>query len=687
MDPFDANDYRKRVLAVVDRRGGAAESDSFELYDIPLADAETLSDADVSRRLDEVWAFWQKHRDHPKYRVLVGQLVAEHEQRSESLRFANRRAALARTVASTRDQRDAARYELLDGAVERLMKRYGGIPAAKRAGLDDIGAMGGLTSAEVAARLRRYRILRDDGDAVPDPTPTPELSSARLAQITGLLGEFDRLQDGETTPTLLSLLRLTLDDATNLTEISTRTGQLSERARELPAGRLRAVLDELLVHANEILLGDVALSRAYVGAVTTELRSYLEPRLRAALLVEDELLPDDRDFLVEAAMTRGLGPVGARALVDEIAADAGTSEPRRRTREWQAPLRTARALLREGRPVAARTVCGQATDLAGDDDDALRQIRSLAGEIESVLADGERRWRRALEDAAQARHVAALAALEDLARDASDIDTIDPAGPRLTAALAVSRNAVRVADAVVAQFNSGEVGEAALAAAAHDCVDHPELTSISARLRVEPAADVRVVVLGDGTRQITWQASATPGVTYRVLRLPAAQSPQAGSGQTVGRTAATELEDGGATAAPVVYGVVAILGGVQSALARSDGTPPPGRQTPESTSATGIPDIAVRGVVDGRLRFDWPTGVTEAMVVMRSDRPPADPADPQARAVKITNSRYEIDGGFVLPAGACHVAVASCRRDDRGILHTAISFGPQARVVVDSAKT
>ncbi|MCH5641258.1 Ig-like domain repeat protein [Gordonia sp. ABSL49_1] len=696
MQPFVANDYRKRVLAAVDRRGGVDASDPFELYDIPLDEAESLTDAEVSRRIDEVWAFWQKQRDHPKYRVLVGQLVAEHEQRSESLRFANRRSALARTVTATRDQRDADRFELLDSAIERLMQRHGGIPASKRSGLDDIGAMGGLTPAEIATRLRRYRILDDSSASTPLPAPTPELSSARLEQIATLLGEFDRLQVDERTPTLLSLLRLTLDDATDLDEIGRRTAQLGERSRELPAGRLRAVVDELLVHIREILLGDVGLARAYSAAVMTRVRSHLEPRIRAAVLVEDELLEHDREFLVQEALSLGLGPVGARAMVDEIATDFGAAapkptvearpavgpEPARRSREWEAPLRSARAMLRQGKPVAARTLCREALDLAGDDSDAIRQIRSVTEEVENLLADAKARWRRALDDAGADRHVAALAALDELSRTASDIDTLDVHGPQLSAALEVSRRAVAAAESVVAQSKAGGVGPAVLAAAARACADHPELARMTAQVSVEPATDVRVTVLGGVACHITWQPSATPGVVYRVLRLRAD-----GSSQTVGRTSATELEDGGATpgAVPPSYGVVALLGGLSSDIARSDGGAAVARVS-ESRSAPSSPDIVVRGVVDGRLRFDWPVGVTEAMVVIRPDQPPSDPADPQARGTKITNTRYEIDGGFVLPAGARHVAVASCRRDERGALHTATAFGPQARAVVDSSR-
>ena len=48
MEPFVGNDYRKRVLAAVEKRGGPNESDSFELYDLPIEEAERLDDAAVA---------------------------------------------------------------------------------------------------------------------------------------------------------------------------------------------------------------------------------------------------------------------------------------------------------------------------------------------------------------------------------------------------------------------------------------------------------------------------------------------------------------------------------------------------------------------------------------------------------------------------------------------------------------
>ncbi|MGI9001346.1 MAG: hypothetical protein ACR2GH_06730, partial [Pseudonocardia sp.] len=112
--PFDANDYRKRVLAAVERRGGPDTSDVFELYDLPV-DGD-LGDLAVAERVETVWAAWQRQRDHPKYRVLVGLLVEGHPERSAELLDAGRRRATAARVEVPRHQRDTAHPKLLDAA-------------------------------------------------------------------------------------------------------------------------------------------------------------------------------------------------------------------------------------------------------------------------------------------------------------------------------------------------------------------------------------------------------------------------------------------------------------------------------------------------------------------------------------------------------------------------------------------
>ncbi|WLP92286.1 hypothetical protein [Gordonia sp. NB41Y] len=541
MQPFTPNDYRKRVLAAVERRGGADSSDSFELYDIPLEESDSLTDDEVNTRIDEVWGFWQRHRDHPKYRVLVERLVAEHPHRSAPLRQRDSRSAEARAVSDARQQRDQGRYELLDNAIERLMDRYGGIPTSKRAGLDEIGAMGGLTADEVTVRLRRYRII-DDAVAAPEPemaSPTTSLSDQRLIQITELLAEFSRRRDAPPVHTLLGFLRLDTDAITDRDTISRSAAILREQARALPAGRMRALVDELLIHVESILLEAPATADAYLRSILDGVDAALRPQIRAAVLVEDRLHPSDHQYLLEQARDLDLSTRDARALITRIAAGYGATvenppPPPAQTRatqtppaaagspgEWQAALRSARKALRSDRLDAARDHCARARAAAGDDPVARRQIDAVADEAER---------RSAAPTPAQ------------------------PATPTQTPA---------------------------------------------------PA------------RQVT---TAPPTPTT-----PTATTP-----------------------------------------------PPAGPDLPPITGVT---------VSGDRLLFTWPAGVTEAVVVIRSDAPPEYPADPRATSTKVTNTRYEIDGGVVLPHSAArqgHVAVASCRRDIRGRLEVAGSFGPQA---------
>ncbi|GAA3232767.1 hypothetical protein GCM10017691_27730 [Pseudonocardia petroleophila] len=184
----------------------------------------------------------------------------------------------------------------------------------------------------------------------------------------------------------------------------------------------------------------------------------------------------------------------------------------------------------------------------------------------------------------------------------------------------------------------------------------------------------------DHSVTVSWTAGGPQDVEYKVTRLTAE-----GRRQVVGRTRSTGIVDGAvAPDAPVpVYEVTARLGTTVS--------PPVGTSTggpaAEPEPPGGIP--AVRHLVvtgPGTLAFEWPPGITEAMVVVRPDRLPETPDDPAATAWKITNMRYELDGGLRLPSSVplpCHVAVASCRRVDGGLV-VAPGFDPSATTTVGS---
>lgn len=83
------------------------------------------------------------------------------------------------------------------------------------------------------------------------------------------------------------------------------------------------------------------------------------------------------------------------------------------------------------------------------------------------------------------------------------------------------------------------------------------------------------------------------------------------------------------------------------------------------------------------LRWQWPAGCTEALVIWRRDRAPLGPDDATEKA-KTTNMKYDIAGGWrFTPEGAepYHFAVVAGARKGN-VLHWAASPGTDARLVV-----
>ncbi|MFF2551655.1 Ig-like domain repeat protein [Nocardia sp. NPDC058058] len=796
MHAFDPNDYRKRVLAAVERRGGIEASDAFELYDIPLDEAGKLGDAEVRARVEEVWGFWQKQRDHPKYRVLAGLLVDAHDDLSAPLLQASSRRVEAERVEQLRERRDSERYEMIDAAIDRLVQRHGGIPAGKVAGLEDIGKLSGLTPEQVRARLRRHRIL--DEAAAPAPAATG-VSPQRRQQIRKLLAEYDRLLPGEPVPTLLALLGLNFTKAREAGEIHLRAEALRARTRELSPGRVRVVLDELLVHVSDLLEGDAVVDD-YLRAVIDDATDLLRPQVRAAVLVEDSLVAGDYEFLVGEAIAAGVDRAAAEKIILALAAELGTTVegkdlasnsapaqqasgpppisfarpdrtggttrssgttsgrtgtdsggghtgstgagaqdtgPFTRTgqpgagtasaqghsdaaqggsnyrrvpplpppppaRAWEEPLKAARAALRAGHPLAAKDHVAQAQRYVGADSAGTTAVRPVAELVDRVLSEAAVHWRGATTACAGKRFMEALGHLEYLERSASDVPNPDGRGLSLNQLLAQARSALAEADRLFAAAPAAPAAARmrALRAVFDVCADHAGTVAALTDLPVEPPGPVTAKRQPDGTVVITWSPSPTEQVEYRVTRV---QSD--GSSRVVGRTRGTTLEDGAAGTGPLpVYGVVASVAGRASELTRSDagpgsGTPAhsggqasqggPHEGAAPATAATpdGMPTVTALSARAGLLTFTWPVGITEVMVIARVDAPPRIPDDPEAdRKWKVTNTRYQIDGGAKLPIDLprpCHLAIASCRRDPSGTLTIATAFAPAARIHLD----
>lgn len=577
--PFDGNDYRKRVLAAIQKRGGPESSDPLEIYDLPVEQVGRWSDADVTAQVDEVWGFWQRQRDHPKYGTLVGILVAMHDHHSAEVLDSRRRGYLVEQVRGQREARDSARFQPLDEAIARLVQRHGGIPRDKLEGLVEVGALGGLTRAEVEVRLRRHRVV-ETAAAPPPPPPvaTSSVSDHRRQQVRDLLDEFGRLQEQPPPPTLLALLGLgpDADDA----EVAERAEAWRVRCRELPPLRIRAVADELMVHVAELLEAGPIVRDAYLDAVVHDVRARLLPRVRAAVLVEDRLVADDHEHLYEEALDLGLDPGRARAALAAMAAELGVAiEPMRDSgvprpapgpaparshdRAWEGILRAARAALRRGELLEARRLVAQAS--ATGDPTSATPVRAVSDEVDEAIRDAELRWRAVAAALGARRFAEAIDHLEHLARVASDLPS--PAGLDTAAAeLTRARNEVAEADARVAEARTAPDPVGALMTLLERWPQHPAAVAALAAMPLHPPSDVRAVRDASGAVVVTWQPSPTSGATYKV----ACVEPR--GARVVGRTAARQIEDGGAPAGPdvPVYVVVAVQPGRVSEEVRSD---------------------------------------------------------------------------------------------------------------------
>jgi hypothetical protein len=106
----------------------------------------------------------------------------------------------------------------------------------------------------------------------------------------------------------------------------------------------------------------------------------------------------------------------------------------------------------------------------------------------------------------------------------------------------------------------------------------------------------------------------------------------------------------------------------------------------------GVGDITALRAVDWgtaiALTWNWPDGVTEALVVWRRDRPPDGPDDPRAETRKVTNVVYGRDGGIALGGDGqqpFHITVHA--GTNVGGTRLWAPAGPEARIQVRGPRT
>ena len=259
LQPFDAERLpQARAGRRATRAAGRDASDPFELYDLPLDD--DLDDAAVAARVDEVWGVLAAPARPPQVRGAgrrCSSTTHDGAQRRAARRRAPRRWPPPRGAARRASSATPPASPCSTPRSRGSSHRHGGVPRDKVAGLDEVGALGRADRAEVAARLRRHRVV--DGRR-PPPRAEPAIGRERRRQMRALLDEFGRLTDGAAAA-----------DPARAARPRARRGRRSRsahaaaawraRARELPPERLRAVVDELLVHVAELLEPGGAPSR------------------------------------------------------------------------------------------------------------------------------------------------------------------------------------------------------------------------------------------------------------------------------------------------------------------------------------------------------------------------------------------------------------------------------------------
>jgi hypothetical protein len=663
VQPFDPGDYRRRVLAGVHARGGADDSDPFEIYDIPLDDVEALTDAEVAARLRQVWAFWQKSRDHPRYRGVVLSMLAVHAELSGLLADRASRLALRDRVAAARAAREDERFAEVDAAVARLVERFGGLPEDKVAGLTALAAARGIDADALARRTRRYRRL---------PAGAPERAAARrevpahvLRQVRADLDELGRITGTPAPASLYELLGA--PPGAGAAELRRRRDDMAADNRARRPDRRRALVDDLLAAAGALLIdGD---QRAYLDALAAAAADRLRPRVAAAVLVEDRLLPEHYAAFVAEAAAAGCDPARARAVVDALAREHGVEPPAAGaattgtgtgTTAGTGTARTRQAYgagAGSGGAGAGRQRPGDGygghSGYDGHDDPTWPpRARSAPGPASAAgpaQAGGD--WRAALSLAraalragrpveasghvASARELAGetlppIRAIGDEAEAA--IRAASGAWERIVAVLAEDRHAEALRLAEEAARIAADVpgpGGRLVAEVLHACRERlTEADALVARARAAAAPAQRDALVAQALRLVADHAEARAMLAEAVADVAA----------------------------------------------------------PPRSAADVIRPATDMRIDRGMLCWTWPDGCTEMMVVWRRDAPPlaADDAAGQGRR-KVTNTRYELDHGVRLPAERpLHVAVFACLRE-RGRLVVASTAAPSARLVLVGA--
>lgn len=688
---FDGNEYRKTVLKALDADFSRADPETGDVFYVlaldPALDAEADDDAAITVRLDEIVAFWQKQRSAPKFRDTAEALVRRKDAYREVMTDPSRRREARGRVLAQRSRADTDRMARLDETADRLEKSYGGIPADRVERLRAMAAREDVDATAFTAWLARRRVLGTLDDAAApswDPSVRHQIRTTlnRAARVTG---------DAATFATLFSFLGLTPE--ASVATLRRRHDEFFAELDQARHNRIRTLIADLLAQVKTRLAVDGGPA-AYRASLIADAADEISSGVEDAGIVSGQVDAREYDALVARIVGLGWGipTPDARGVVRRVAAAQGVAvevstdgasdyvlcgscrmpqpDPGTGTaamcrhcgqplfvpcpacgapvssasavcgacgsvlaehRAAAEALRAARALLDEGRPVAAREALRPMAPSGG----VAREHAALAGEVDAVIARAHDQWRALDADRSARRVFGAHGRAQWLVRSARDVDSPAGSDPQTVLEdLATRRDELqqRVRSAVASAATDPTGAEAALTAVLTDAVDCAPAETALAAMPLPPPTDLVATPSADAVT-VSWVRAAVPGsgVLYRVKR----HGP-GGESTTLGRTSATSFEDAGAPAGSAVHYEVSAVAGRRSS--------PPAR----SGVCRVVKDLAglraeVEVVTDGRARasdgqvvvLTWPPlgGVAE-VVVDRTVRAGDDGEDAVTRATR-----------------------------------------------------
>jgi hypothetical protein len=672
LKPFDGTDYRKRVMARLLEDFALADpqtGDPFLVCDVDPADHSGVTE----KHLGDLVAFWQKDRNHPRYKSIAAQMVARREQYAQVLLDPTRRGEAAARVLGVRSQADTEAFSRLDELTAPLIGRHGGIPRSRLPVLLQYATGQGVSREAFDAWCAKHPLIDDrDSEATPwEPAVRKQIRSA--------LDELARSATGATASRYRTLLTfLAVGPKAPRAELVAAHARLVEVNKTRTRDRLMTVTEDLLAQISTRLLADGGVA-SYLASMRADAKDSVKGELLQRALLSGSLPAAELEAMAAgiAALEWGLTAADGRDLVREAAHDvhlavevggevdlivcAGCHRPQpadgRTTcryckaelfmpcpycnqtipaatdvcprcdasvAQWRAAraaMPAAQTQLDTGRPVEAGVIATGA--MAGLDSSRVpAPLRALAAAAQDVQRRAAEVWRELRRDAHRGAVWAAAASATWLSRNASDV--ADPAvpddgGPVRSAVdwLAVLKQQQATADAQVTTALKApqlEV-EAALRRVLRSYPDCPTAVSALARLPL-PAPSAGAAQWRNGVAELSWRpAPAAPGaVRYRVERQvtwPAERVDRT----TVGTTSTTHLEDASAPAGTVVlYRVAAVEGSRTSAQVELD----------EPTFVRRDVEVLHAEVVEGGINLSWPTlGLAGVDVVLERSVDPA----------------------------------------------------------------